>query len=297
MNKLLNYRIYIIIGVLGGCIALAFVARSYFSSREVNAHLTPLDVEFGQPVFYSDSTKNAENWFWEFGNGDFSPLKNGEYVFKEIGKYRIRLTIDGTLEKKFVVTVHPSAKDKDNQFVQIIAPTTGIQGEHIIFRGEGSSKEWRWEFGETGVIDAREKTAIYQYQEPGDYEVLLSTEETQYPVRHKINISPNYSDGETTDIETIIGNDIREKLQAIVDQKPFKTNYDYIINTYLCKNQNTLVIINNTKKNDFYSYCMGLRIIGRKRVVIESVLVDIDDTQDCIVKLIVLQSENETERK
>ncbi|MDR3285867.1 MAG: PKD domain-containing protein [Prevotellaceae bacterium] len=293
MSKLLNHRIYIIVGILGICVVTAFFVRSCFSSRQIHATVSPLDVEPKHPIFFADSTKNAEQWLWEFGNGDSSPLPKGEYVYEEAGKYQIRLTVDGKLEKKFIVNVHLSQNDADNELIKIVAPATGIQGEYIIFRGEGSSKEWRWEFGETGAIDAREKTAIYQYSEPGTYEVQLSTEETKYPVRHTINITPEYSDGDTLDIESIIGNDIREKLQAIVDQKPFKTNYDYVLNTYLCRDPNTLVLINNTKKNDFYSYCMGLRIIGRKRTVIEKVLVDINANIDCIVKLIVIQIDTE----
>jgi hypothetical protein len=55
-----------------------------------------------------------------------------------------------------------------------------------------------------------------------------------------------------------------------------------------------VVIINNTKKNDFYSYCQGLRLIGRRRTTIENVLIDIDpETEECIQKLIVIQSDNE----
>jgi hypothetical protein len=38
---------------------------------------------------------------------------------------------------------------------------------------------------------------------------------------------------------------------------------------------------------------MGLRIIGRKRTVIEKVLVDINANIDCIVKLIVIQIDTE----
>jgi hypothetical protein len=291
MSKLLNHRIYVIAGVLGLCVVLAIVFRSFISSRQVSAGVTPLDIELGLPVSYSDSTKNARHWLWEFGDEASSLQQHGEYVYPEAGKYQIRLTVDGKLEKRFVVTVHLPQRDNDSQLVKIVAPESGIQGEYIIFRGEGPSKEWRWEFGETGVIDAREKTAIYQYGEPGAYEVLLTTEETQYPVRHLIHITPSYSEGDTLDIESVIGNDIREKLQAIAEQKPFKKNYDYILDTYLCKDPNTLVLINNNKKNDFYSYCMGLRIIGRKQTTIENVLVDIDENLDCIVKLIIIQTE------
>ena len=38
---------------------------------------------------------------------------------------------------------------------------------------------------------------------------------------------------------------------------------------YFNNNPNTLVIINNNKYNDFYSYCQGLHHIGRKETKIE----------------------------
>lgn len=63
------------------------------------------------------------------------------------------------------------------------------------------------------------------------------------------------------------------------------------MSTYLCNNSNTLVIVDNTKKNDFYSYCQGLKIIGRKRTRIDNVIIDIDDSESCINKLIVLQTD------
>lgn len=45
--------------------------------------------------------------------------------------------------------------------------------------------------------------------------------------------------------------------------------------------------------NDFYSYCQGLKIIGRKKLIIEEVVVDTgnSNTDECIKKLLVTQSE------
>ncbi|MFV0507416.1 MAG: PKD domain-containing protein, partial [Bacteroidales bacterium] len=102
---------------------------------------------------------------------------------------------------------------------------------------------------------------------------------------------PSYSEGDTTDIYSIIGNDIREKLQNIVDQKSFNKNYNYILDTYLCGDSKTLVVVNNDKKNDFYSYCQGLKIIGRNKVEINNVLIDISEDQQCVTKLLVMQTD------
>lgn len=292
MGKLLNHRIYVIVLTLCCCIGLTFWIRSCVFHKEVRARISPLDMEFGTLVSFADSTRGADQWLWEFGNGESSSLQRGEYTFPKPGKYRVRLTINEDLEKKFIVNVRSTQKTGDQELVKIIAPTTAIQGEYITFRGEGPSREWRWEFGETGKVDAHEKTTIYKYELPGQYTVALRTEETKYPVLHTIDITPQYSDTDSTDVASIIGNDIKEKLQAIVDQKPFNSNYNYILRKYLCGDPNTLVVINNNKKNDFYSYCQGLKIIGRKKVVIDNVLINLESSgESCINKLIVIQTD------
>jgi hypothetical protein len=291
MSKLLNHRIYIIIIAIAAVVGITFLARSCMYNKEVRATVSPLDIEQGQPIQFSDSTQGADRWYWEFGNGDTSDSRQGGYTYPETGKYQIRLTVNGKLEKRFIVNVRSPKKDESSDLVKIAAPDEALQGEYITFRGEGLSKDWRWEFGETGQVDAFEKNAIYKYELPGRYTVSLRTEETKYPVLHTIDILPQYSETDTTDVASVIGNDIREKLQAIVDRKPFNRNYNHILSNYLCNNPNTLVIINNDKKNDFYSYCQGLKIIGREKTVIENVLIDMEENEECISKLIVIQTD------
>lgn len=294
MSKFSNYRVYVIILSVALCIAAALLVRYYLlAPKEVKASVLLSEVEPGMPVQYADSTRGARHWLWEFGDGHSSSDRQGEHTFEKAGKYRVRLTVNGSREKRFIVNVRPSGADDADQLIKINAPQTGIQGEYIVFRGEGLSNEWRWEFGESGAVDSREKSAIYTYEYPGIYEVLLSTEETKYPIRHLIEIFPQYAEDDSTDAETLIGNDIKEKLQHIVDQKPFNTHYNYILSNYLCGNSNTLVIINNSKKNDFYSYCQGLKIIGRQRTTIENVVIELDPANDaCVRKLNVIQSDN-----
>ena len=291
MSKLFNRRIYIILISFVFILGITFLIRSFMYKKEIQATVSPLDVEIGSPVVFSDKTKGADEWLWEFGNGHISSAQEGEYVFSQTGRYQIRLTVNNHLEARFIINVRPPRHDETQDLISIDAPYEALQGEYITFRGVGASKDWRWEFGESGAVDAVEKTAIYKYDFPGRYVVTLRTEETKYPVLHSINIVPQYMDTDTTDIASIIGNDIKEKLQAIVDQKPFNTNYNYIMRNYLCNNSKTPVIVNNDKRNDFYSYCQGLRIIGRKKVRIENVFIDIEDTDECINRLIVIQTD------
>lgn len=290
MGKILNRKTWITITAFFICLLIAVLIRIYFSSRSVQAFITPIEVTVGESVCFSDSTRNARDWLWDFGNGETTSFRNGSYTYKEPGKYQVKLIVDRSLEKKMLISVLPKVDEDSKELVKIMAPDVAVQGEYVIFRGIGEDKEWRWEFGESGNIDARERNPIYAYTEPGIYEVLLTTENTRYPVRHSIEVLPQYMANDSTDVFVLIGNDIKEKLQAIVDGKPFNTNYNYIMSKYLCNNSETLVIINNSKRNDFYSYCQGLKIIGRKKTIIDNVTVDVDtQTGECVRQLTVTQ--------
>lgn len=300
MGKIYTRKILFVAAAMLLCILIAVLIRIFFSSRTVRMTLTPIEVEVGEPIYYADSTRRANTWLWEFGNGDISYERNGQYVFKEPGRYQVRLQVDHSLEKKQIITVRKKANTYGSeQLVKMKAPASAFQGEIVSFKGYGPSKEWRWQFGESGIVDSREQNPLYAYSEPGEYEVLLTTEDTQYPVRHTIRILPQYTENDSTDVLVIIGNDIREHLQAIVDGRPFNTHYNYILKKYLCGNPDIAVTVNNHKKNDFYSYCQGLKIIARKKTVIDEVFVDMGDdlNNECVMQLMVTQHERFSESK
>lgn len=290
MKRISNSKIYIFIITVLLCIIIAFIIRYFFGKYEVQAFVSSSELFEGDRITYSDSTYNAKQWLWEFGNGDISTSRSGEYVYKHPGIYQLRLTVNNSLREEILVKVKESVRLRRDSLIRIEAPQVAMQEELIVFRGVGFSKEWRWSFGETGIIDARDQTAIYSYSLPGIYEVELMTEDTKYPIRHTIEILPQYMENDTTDVLSLIGNDIKIRLQAIVDGKPFNLNYNHVMDKYLCKNPHTLVTVNNQKINDFYSYCQGLRIIGRRNtIIVEVVVVPNEERPDCLEKLYVTQ--------
>mgnify|MGYP000230589933 FL=1 len=294
MGKINNRKSFIIIGAVVLCIVIAYLISLSLREKTVIAYITPSDIEVGDAIQYTDSTKRADMWLWEFGNGDTSEERTGSYRFTQSGKYQVRLTVDRKYEKKFIVNVREKNNDKtDEELIKIEAPDFALQDEIISFHGIGDSKEWRWQFGETGMVDSREKNPLYANMDHCAHEMKVITAATHYPIRHTIQIEPNYQKNDSTDVLTLVGNDIRERLQAIVDGKPFNLNYNYVLNTYLCDNPDVVVTVNGDKHNDFYSYCQGLKIIGRKKLIIEEVVVDIgnSNTDECIKKLLVTQSE------
>lgn len=290
MKKISNTKLYIIILAILFCILITFLVRFFFTTREVRAYVSSLEVYQNEPLAYSDSTQNAHQWLWEFGNGDTATQKTGKYIYNEAGAYQLKLTVDNSIQKEFMITVKEPVRFEQDSLIQINAPESAIQNEYVTFRGVGLSKEWRWSFGETGIIDSREKIALYSFSEPGIYHVELTTEDTKYPIRHLIEILPQYMDNDTTDVLKLIGNDIKEKLQAIADGKPFNPNYNYVLSNYLCNDPHVLVTVNSDKRNDFYSYCQGLKILGKKSITINDVIVIQDDNStECVKKLIVSQ--------
>lgn len=298
MGKLNNSNAIWIFVILGAVLlATIVIIRSFREDPVLKAGLSTLNVTVGEPLLYSDSSTIARQWKWEFGNGDYADRSAGSYVFKEPGRYQVRLTVNGKYERVFLVDVRQKTATETDRLVSINAPETAMQGEYIFFTGEGDDKQWRWEFGESSGIDSREKSPIYSYSNPGTYEVRLSTENTQYPVTHRIEIMPKYMEKDSMDVMTIIGADIRDKLQAISDGKSFNTNYNYILSKYLCSNEKTVVVVNNNKYNDIYSYCQGLRLIGKKSAI-EQVVVEIKNLQTgCVDKMTVFQTEPQTNRK
>ncbi|MCS2696006.1 PKD domain-containing protein [Phocaeicola dorei] len=111
MGKIYTRKILFVIAAMLLCILVAILIRLFFSSRTVRMTLTPIEVETGETVHYADSTRNARSWLWEFGNGDISHERSGEYVFKKPGRYQVRLQVDGGLERKQIITVHRSRDD------------------------------------------------------------------------------------------------------------------------------------------------------------------------------------------
>lgn len=293
MSKFINTKMfYILLSVIVIIIAFLLMLRACSPGQKVQASVSPSDPVTGQAIFFSDSTGGAESWLWEFGDNQTSDRRSGQHFFKQKGIYKIRLTVNGNMERYFDITVKDKTSTLTQHLVHIIAPTEAVQGENIIFRGEGNDEQWRWEFGETGMVDSREKTAIYTYAEPGEYEVLLNTENTRYPIRHSINILPYYSENDSTDVMVLIGLDIKEKLQNIVDGSPFNVNYNYVVEKYFNNNPNTLVVINNNKYNDFYSYCQGLHHIGKKGTIIQTVIVESENEEsEYISQITVIQTE------
>ena len=274
MNKLFSKGQMIVVAMMLSMVVLAIIVRSCTAGDPIRASVSPLDVEVGASIRYSDSTYNTSHILWEFGNGDNSHEKNGLYTFMEPGRYQVRLIVNREKSKCFIVNVRERRSVRNNKLIKIKAPSKVVQNERVVFMADGDSDNWRWEFGESGQVDSQEQNPIYVYSKVGVYEVKLMAGNMLYPVVHTIEVMPEFAIDESTDVDTQASDEFKKRLQQIIDERNvFNSNYNYLLRYYLSGNSNVMVLINGTNENDFYSYCNGLKIMGKQQ---STVIMDVN---------------------
>ena len=58
----------------------------------------------------------------------------------------------------------------------------------------------------------------------------------------------------------LIDDDFKFHLQKIADGNNFNEHYKYLLNKYLCGNENAVMKVNNSKINNFFYYCIKFEI-------------------------------------
>lgn len=265
------------------------------NDTDVNCTVYPLKLTLKDTLFYKDATAFAVIRRWEFGDGNISLSDSGFYKFSKPGYFQVRLAINNEYSKIFNVQVVDTAvigKIEDS-LTTIEGPAVAMQFENIIFRAKSKTATmYSWKFGESNSVDAKDPMVIYAYQHPGDYVVTLYTDETAYPISQKIKILPSYKVMNDTasldDIYKKIDDDFKFHLQKIADGNNFNVHYKYLLNKYLCNNENAVMKVNNSKINNFFYYCTGLQF--DKNSIIQTVKVGFDDKQNCVTKVEVQQT-------
>ncbi|MEC3875475.1 PKD domain-containing protein [Chryseobacterium salviniae] len=300
MNYFQKNKKNIIIGVIATLLIAALVAlwlqkKVIHSSDDIVGVVYPSTLKVGDTLSFEDKTQFAKTKMWNFGDGTTSDKNKGIHFYNKPGYYQVTLIIDNKYSKSFPIIVSARTvpkKDSVKTVTLIDAPSQAMQFENVQFRAISDGKQFTWKFGETGRIDSKDKLAIYSYQKPGDYVVSLITDETVEPVLHQIKILPAYDALEeevsVEDSYAKIDNDFKYHLQQIAYGNSFNMHYNYLLRTYLCNNENTVVNVNGSKVNNFYMYCAGLQF--DKNNIIQTVKVNFDDAQNCVTKVDINQS-------
>lgn len=286
--------IYIIVGVVALAVIIFLLRSLLFEKKVANARVLKDEIMLNQNLIYSDNTRGAKSWLWEFGNGDKSTNQTGAYRFKKSGDYIVQVTIDGDLKQQFPVSVKDSVLTVADTVITVSGPTQGIVNEQVRLEAQGTAKQYEWSFGETGRVDVKGPSALYTYHNPGVYFVRLVTDNGTHPIIHRITISNPESDmnqivnpGEG---ERKVVDDIRAHLQAIANGRDFNRHYYYLVRRYFCGDEKVTVQLSAdgaSKQTDLYTYCMRLTFGGG--VSIDQAQVTLKPNSHCSSMLSVTQ--------
>ncbi|NJM16434.1 MAG: PKD domain-containing protein [Bacteroidales bacterium] len=133
-------------------------------------------VDSNKVIFSDKSIGNITNWYWDFGDGTTSVLKNPVHKYAKDGYYKVKLDVfnettgcQGNLSKDVYI--------KTNEFVYTPCKADFnklIEGSTVKFANKsiGSITNWFWSFGDGE--SSTKKDPVHVYEKPGIYQVLLS---------------------------------------------------------------------------------------------------------------------------
>jgi len=151
---------------------LAFRYGTHKPCKPVYINVSAAAFEPGTPIRFS----TTQEGIWSFG--DNSAEERGAsaiHTYKAAGRYTLVLTVNGTcIEAQRILIKDPASKEDGFRPV-FLMPDTAQVNKPITFRDStDNATTWQWKFGETGMIDATEKTPVYIYKTPGLKTIALT---------------------------------------------------------------------------------------------------------------------------
>ncbi|MFC2116036.1 PKD domain-containing protein [Bacteroidota bacterium] len=126
-------------------------------------------------VQFTDLSTNASEWFWDFGDGNFSDLKDPLHLYTEPGWYYVCLSIyDDATDCFAYQCMELQVGEEDPQFCFADFSYFVDEGSNsVIFTDESSDNitNWYWTFGDGTYI--QDRNPAKKYLGPGIYEVCL----------------------------------------------------------------------------------------------------------------------------
>lgn len=119
--------------------------------------------------FFSDSSKDAVSWLWNFGDGKTDSVQNPVHVYDFIPTGNISLTItdvngcSASFSKGNIVVFSPSAA---------ASATEGCETLNVNFSDQSNgATSWEWNFGDGSVSSLQNPSHFYS--DSGSYSVML----------------------------------------------------------------------------------------------------------------------------
>ncbi|MEM6804049.1 MAG: PKD domain-containing protein, partial [Bacteroidota bacterium] len=131
-------------------------------------------------VNFSDSSINAVEWKWYFGNGDSSNLQNPSYTYDTPGSYTVSLVVRNgffCLDTLLVQNIRALGPDADFQITSAsngcVPFTIDIQDQS---QGTSAIVDWEWDFGD-GQISSNQHPS-HTYINPDLFSIGLTVTDT-----------------------------------------------------------------------------------------------------------------------
>jgi PKD repeat protein len=141
---------------------------------------SPASGTYGYPltVAFSDaSTGNVTSYYWNFGDGTYSALKNPVHTYTYPATFTVSLTATGpggsnTVTHTDYFTTTNAAPVADFS----ASPTTGLNPLHVFFADQTTNNvtSWAWDFNNDGIVDSHLQNPDYTYTADGYYTVTLT---------------------------------------------------------------------------------------------------------------------------
>lgn len=174
----------IIIAVIFSSLALSACQEedSVVSKEKIGACFTVSSEtgDVGDEFFFTNCSKNASKFAWDFGDGGVSTQREPAHIFLQEGSFEIILLAGEDLNDDGVLDM----KDDPSSFKKIVtvvdppracfsvSTESGKVGESLEFINCSEfATHYSWSFGDGGISD--EKNPTHVYDKDGVYEVIL----------------------------------------------------------------------------------------------------------------------------
>ncbi|MEE9443188.1 MAG: PKD domain-containing protein [candidate division Zixibacteria bacterium] len=126
-----------------------------------------------EPVSFIDQSTNADDWYWDFGDGNYSNVQNPVHTYATPGKYDVGLTVsnycgdDSEYKTEFITVTAPPYADFSTSTIEYCV------GETIDFTNVSqNAKSVTWDFGDG--TQSNQYDAQHTYTVAGTYTVKLT---------------------------------------------------------------------------------------------------------------------------
>jgi PKD repeat protein len=147
----------------------------------VNFTYSPINPSTSDTIHFNDTSTDNDGmiitWYWKFGDGTFSTLRNPNHRFSDDGVYSITLNVtddDGAIQSKSKSLSVRNIPPHANFTYQPSNPRTtdSIYFTDTSFDLDGFILSWFWNFGDGST--STQQNPVHKYLENGNYTVVLN---------------------------------------------------------------------------------------------------------------------------